>query len=43
MASTEVGYFGEDFGRPSGGHLPRFDDDASPDADLWAGAEEKPF
>lgn len=40
VASTELGCFGEVFGRPSGQHLPWFDDDASPDADLWAGAEE---
>lgn len=40
VASTELGYFGEVFGRPSGQHLPWFDDDASPDADLWASAEE---
>jgi hypothetical protein len=40
VASMELGYFGEVFGRPSGRHLPWFDDDASPDADLWATADE---
>lgn len=40
VASMELGYFGEVFGRPSGRHLPWFDDNASPDADLWATADE---
>ena len=40
VASMELGYFGEVFGRPSVRHLPWFDDDASPDADLWATADE---
>lgn len=40
VASMELGYFGEVFGRPSGRHLPWFDDDARPDADLWATADE---
>ncbi|MDE8668659.1 DinB family protein [Pseudarthrobacter sp. H3Y2-7] len=39
-ASTELGYFGEVFGRPSGRHLPWLDEDASTDADLWVPADE---
>lgn len=35
-ASMELGYFGDVFGRPSSRHLPWFDDDAAPDADMWA-------
>ncbi|MBT2531064.1 DinB family protein [Arthrobacter sp. ISL-48] len=40
VASVELGYFGEVFGRPSGRHLPWYDDDASPDADMWVTAAE---
>lgn len=40
VASVELGYFGEVFGRPSGVELPWFADDAEPDADLWAAADE---
>jgi len=40
VASVEVGYFGETFGRPFGEPLPWFDDDAEPNADMWATAEE---
>ena len=40
VASVELGYFGEVFGRPSGRHLPWLDDNASPDADMWAAADE---
>jgi len=40
VASVEFGYFGETFGRPSGEPLPWFEDDAEPDADLWATADE---
>ncbi|HEX4976583.1 MAG TPA: DinB family protein [Nocardioides sp.] len=40
MASVELGYFGETFGRPAGIDLPWFADDAEPNADLWAAAEE---
>jgi len=36
VASIELGYFGETFGRPSGIPLPWFDDDAEPNADMWA-------
>ena len=40
VASVELGYLGETFGRPSDEHLPWFADDAEPDADMWATAEE---
>jgi uncharacterized damage-inducible protein DinB len=36
VASVELGYFGEVFGRPSGEPLPWFDEGAEPNADLWA-------
>ncbi|HJW00691.1 MAG TPA: DinB family protein [Arthrobacter sp.] len=35
VASMELGYLGDVFGRPSGRHLPWLDDGAIPDADLW--------
>ena len=40
VASVEAGYFGEIFGRPFGEPLPWFEDDAEPNADMWATAEE---
>jgi hypothetical protein len=40
VASVEFGYFGETFGRPSGEPLPWFEDDAEPNADMWATADE---
>jgi hypothetical protein len=40
LASVEFGYFGETFGRPSGEPLPWFDEDAEPNADMWATADE---
>ena len=40
VASVEVGYFGEVFGRPHGQPLPWLADDAEPDADLWASPDE---
>jgi uncharacterized damage-inducible protein DinB len=40
VASVELGYFGEVFGRPTGRELPWYADDAEPDADMWATAEE---
>ena len=40
VASVELGYFGEVFGRPSGRDLPWFDDAAERDADMWATAGE---
>lgn len=40
VASVELGYFGDVFGRPGGVELPWFADDAEPDADLWVTADE---
>lgn len=40
LAGVEVGYFGATFGRPFGEPLPWWEDDAEPNADLWATAEE---
>jgi uncharacterized damage-inducible protein DinB len=40
VASVEVGYFGNTFGRPFHEPLPWFEDDAEPNADMWATAEE---
>jgi len=40
VASVELGYFGDTFGRPSGESLPWFADDAEPNADMWARPEE---
>ena len=40
VGSVAVGYFGETFGRPFDEPLPWFDDDAEPNADMWATAEE---
>jgi uncharacterized damage-inducible protein DinB len=40
VASVELGYFGEVFGRPSGEPLPWFAADAEPNADMWAAADE---
>jgi uncharacterized damage-inducible protein DinB len=40
VASVELGYFGETFGRPSGEPLPWFAADAEPNADMWAAADE---
>ena len=40
VASVELGYFGETFGRPSGEPLAWFEDDAEPNADMWATAGE---
>ena len=39
VASVEAGYFGDTFGRPFPEPLPWFDDDAEPNADMWATAE----
>lgn len=36
VASVELGYLGDVFGRPSGIALPWFADDAEPNADMWA-------
>lgn len=40
VASVEAGYFGEVFGRPFDEPLPWFDEDAEPNADMWATAEQ---
>lgn len=40
VASLELGYLGDTFGRPSGEPLPWLDADAEPNADLWATADE---
>ncbi len=40
LAAVELGYFGETFGRPSGEPMPWFEEDAEPNADMWATAEE---
>jgi uncharacterized damage-inducible protein DinB len=40
LASVEAGYFGETFGRPFPEPLPWLADDAEPNADMWATAEE---
>jgi uncharacterized damage-inducible protein DinB len=39
-ASVELGYFGDCFGRPFGERLPWLEDDAEPNADMWAKAGE---
>lgn len=36
VAGTEAGYLGETFGRPFAEPLPFMDDDAEPNADMWA-------
>ncbi len=40
LASVELGYFGDCFGRPHGEALPWYDDDAEPNADMWATPDE---
>jgi glycosidase len=40
VASVSVGYFGDTFGRPFDETLPWFAEDAAPNADLWAAADE---
>ena len=40
VASVELGYFGDTFGRPSDEPQPWFADDAEDNADMWATAEE---
>jgi uncharacterized damage-inducible protein DinB len=40
LASVELGYFGDCFDRPSSESLPWLEDDAPPNADMWAGAAE---
>jgi uncharacterized damage-inducible protein DinB len=40
VASVESGYLGDTFGRPFGEPLPWFAEDAEPNADMWATADE---
>lgn len=40
LASVELGYFGDTFGRPAGIGLPWWADDADPNEDLWATPDE---
>ena len=40
LASVESGYFADTFGRPSAEHFPWFDEDAEPNADMWATPDE---
>lgn len=40
VASIELGYLGDTFGRPSDEPLPWLADDAEPNADMWATADE---
>jgi uncharacterized damage-inducible protein DinB len=40
LAAVESGYFGEVFGRPFPEPMPWFDEDAEPNADMWATADE---
>lgn len=40
LASIELGYFGDTFGRPHGEHLPWHGPDADPNDDLWATADQ---
>ena len=40
LAGVELGYFGETFARPSDEPMPWLDEDAEPNADMWATAEE---
>ena len=40
VASVEAGYLGDCFGRPFGESYPWFADDAEPNADMWATADQ---
>ena len=40
VASVELGYFGETFGRPWVEPMPWLDEDAEPNVDMWATADE---
>ncbi|MFB9626449.1 DinB family protein [Nonomuraea helvata] len=40
LASVELGYFGDTFGRPSGEPLPWLEEDAETNADMWATPDE---
>jgi hypothetical protein len=40
VASVEIGYFGDTFGRPFGERFPWFEPEAEPNADMWATPEQ---
>ena len=40
LATVEFGYFGDCFGRPAGEPMPWGEEDAEPNADMWATADE---
>jgi uncharacterized damage-inducible protein DinB len=40
LASVELGYFGDVFGRPHSESLPWYDEGAEPNDDMWATADE---
>jgi hypothetical protein len=40
VAGVEIGYFGDTFGRPYEGWVPRFIDESVPNSDMWATADE---
>ncbi len=40
LASVELGYFGPTFGRPHNESLPWHEEDAEPNSDMWATADE---
>ena len=40
LASVEIGYFGETFGRPFAERLPWLEEGAEPNADMWASPDE---
>ena len=40
VSAVELGYLGDTFGRPFPGTFPWLDDDAEPNADMWATVEE---
>ncbi|MET1074466.1 MAG: DUF664 domain-containing protein, partial [Umezawaea sp.] len=40
VASCELGYLGDTFGRPSGEPMPWYDEGAETNADMWATADE---
>jgi hypothetical protein len=40
LAGVELGYFGDAFGRPFDERQPWLEDDAEPNADMWATADE---
>jgi hypothetical protein len=42
VASVELGYLGDTFGRPLDEPLPWLGEDAEPNADMWATADESP-